>query len=100
MNTDKTDITIKNFHCSEHGYVKPIVEPRCPHCPSKLALREQEIVGEIEKLHVGKRDYAEASSKRCKAATIQGAFLEGFRFARNSLQRRKSALLSTITHHY
>ena len=26
------DIKIKNFHCSEHGYIKPIVEPKCPKC--------------------------------------------------------------------
>lgn len=26
------DIKIKNFHCSEHGFVKPNVHPKCPAC--------------------------------------------------------------------
>lgn len=29
---EENDIKIKNFHCSEHGNVKPIVEPKCPQC--------------------------------------------------------------------
>ena len=25
-------ITIKNFHCSKHGFVKPKLNPECPDC--------------------------------------------------------------------
>src|SRR3990167_2712769 len=31
MNQNK-EVKIKNFHCSEHGYVKPEVTPSCPFC--------------------------------------------------------------------
>lgn len=31
LSKDCCDVKIKNFHCSVHGYVKPTVEPKCPH---------------------------------------------------------------------
>lgn len=34
MKTSMTpqDVAIKDFHCSEHGAVKPLVTPKCPLC--------------------------------------------------------------------
>ena len=29
---EKNDILIKEFHCSKHGYVKPVVVPKCSKC--------------------------------------------------------------------
>jgi hypothetical protein len=40
------DIAIKNFHCSIHGYIKPV--PTCPKCEKVLSSREQKLVGKIE----------------------------------------------------
>lgn len=47
------NLKVSNFHCSEHGYIKP--EPHCPKCLSKdkqiqeaVSLREQELWDKIE----------------------------------------------------
>jgi hypothetical protein len=32
MNTPANDAKIKNFFCSEHGEIRPIVTPKCPKC--------------------------------------------------------------------
>lgn len=48
---------------------------------------------EFKELNVGKIKDAQKASKYCSAPDRRSAFLQGFRFARNNLQRQKGIIL-------
>lgn len=37
----RNEVTVKNFQCSEHGFVGPLITPKCPSCHTKRTTEER-----------------------------------------------------------
>jgi len=56
--TNEKEISVKNFHCSEHGYIKPT--PACPKCKSTIHSAEAFSVGYTKGEEFGRHSEREA----------------------------------------
>lgn len=64
---------------------------------TKLTKHSEQVELELlQSLNVGKIKNAEGASNMTRARTKRGAFLEGFRYARNNLQHQKADRLAAL----